>query len=350
MPTFTVQTIRLLVNDSIKVYPLISTADVRYNDFIIVSRFDSAPLVSTVYNHVIVYESLLEQLSESISQIYHNNYDYYHLKYALNNSSNSDISTVISGSSYGTYGINLSCIDNAINLSSTSQDLYYSTKLIVKACQNNSNIRNVVLCVGYYCFHSDLSLTQSLDELRRLSIVYYPLLHDAHNCLLLPPKTDFCIQSDIINFESILDSFISTECQKGYFNDLHPRSSCAIKTWSDKGKNWSELSTYEQDIAGKVRAEAHNKALNHQASFNENICLFQNFVNFCNNSNINLLVTVTPATKSYLKHLNREYKNTFYSVLNQIEGTIHLLDLSDEENFDNTIDFNDTVIRNITCI
>ena len=151
-------------------------------------------VTSSVPSHVIVYESLLEQLSKSISQIYHNNYDYYHLKYALNNSSNSDISTVISGSSYGTYGINLSCIDNAINLSSTSKDLYYSTKLIVQACQNNSNIRNVVLCVGYYCFHSDLSLTQSLDELRRLSIVYYPLLHDAHNCLLLPPKTDFCIQ------------------------------------------------------------------------------------------------------------------------------------------------------------
>lgn len=341
-PDLTIKTVRPIVNDSINVYPLISTNDVSYNDLILVSKFDSLPLTSSPKNHVIIYESLLEQLSESINQIYHLEHDYYYLKYALNSSFNPEISTVISGSSYGAFGIDLSYIDAAINLSSISQDLYYSIKLLLQACQNNTNIKNIVLCVGYYCFYSDLSMTKSTEELRRLSTVYYPLLHDTHNCLFLPPKTDFCIQSNIINFEMILETFISAECQKGFFNESRPRSYYATKMWDDKSKNWCELSAIEQELAGRERAESHNRAINHHISYNENVCLFQDFVNFCNKRNINLLLTVTPATKHYLKYLNPEYKKNFYSTLEYIDGNIHLLDLSDELTFDNSIDFNDT--------
>ena len=49
-----------------------------------------------------------------------------------------------------------------------------------------------------------------------------------------------------------------------------------------------------------------------------------------------------PATKAYLKYLNPEYKDIFYSVLDSIEGDIHLLDLSDDSFFDSNTDFNDT--------
>lgn len=49
-----------------------------------------------------------------------------------------------------------------------------------------------------------------------------------------------------------------------------------------------------------------------------------------------------PASKQYLKYLTPEYKNIFYSVLEEIDGTVHLLDLMDDSSFDNNLDFNDT--------
>ena len=51
-------------------------------------------------------------------------------------------------------------------------------------------------------------------------------------------------------------------------------------------------------------------------------------------------VTAQPATikGTYLP----EYKNIFYSVLDKLDGTVHLLDLLEDSSFDNNFDFNDT--------
>jgi len=264
------------------------------------------------------------------------------LKNALNSSVNPEITTLITGSSYGAFGIDTSYIQNSVNLCSISQDLYYSKKLLLQACQNNQNIQNVVLCMGYYYFYSDLSLTQSPSELQRVSKVYYPLLHDAHNCLILPSKEDFCTQNGILNVENILDTYTSIECQKGFFNDSYPRIEYATKVWQDWTKNWSELTVDEQDEAGKIRAESHNKGLHHLASFKENIGHFQTLVNYCNTNGINLLIVVTPMTKHYLKYLDTKYKDDFYSILESTDGMIHLLDLAEDSSFENNIHFNDT--------
>ena len=78
------------------------------------------------------------------------------------------------------------------------------------------------------------------------------------------------------------------------------------------------------------------------ASFNENLGVFQDFVYFCNDRGINLLLVAMPASKQYSKYLTPEYKNIFYSVLEKIDGMVHLLDLVEDESFDNNLDFNDT--------
>ena len=38
----------------------------------------------------------------------------------------------------------------------------------------------------------------------------------------------------------------------------------------------------------------------------------------------------------------KEYKEIFYSVLDNVDGTVHLLDVVDDSSFDNSLDFNDT--------
>lgn len=103
--------------------------------------------------------------------------------------------------------------------------------------------------------------------------------------------------------------------------------------WKDTSKDWLQLSEEERKEAGKKRAELHNKGIRRIQSFTENTYLFNEFVSFCTNNKINLLIVVAPATKYYLQTLNPEYKDIFYNVLNNADGIIHLLDLSDESSY-----------------
>ncbi len=338
----TIQTVSALFCDSVTVGAFVSLDDVQYSDFIIVSQSDTKFMGGLKDYHVVIYEHFFQKLYTWVNQEYYNNHDYYYLKNALQCAGNNDATTLISGSSYGAFGIDLTYINSAVNLSSISQDLYYSVKLLYQACKTNRKVKNIVLCVGYYCFFSDLSLTQNLMELQRISKVYYPLLHDSHNCLILPSKGEKYTQGNLIDFEKILNIVARLDYQKGFFNEKRPRNRCATVVWEASSKSWQELSLEEKERAGKTRAESHNKSIMHTASFNENINLFQEFVYFCNDRRINLLLTAMPVSCQYLKYLNPEYKNIFYSVLDQIDGTVHLLDLVGDSSFDNSLDFNDT--------
>ena len=74
--------------------------------------------------HVIIYEQLFQELSVRGYQEYYNNHDYYYLKNALQQAQNTNITTLISGSSYGAFW-DESYIDNAVNMSSISQTLLF---------------------------------------------------------------------------------------------------------------------------------------------------------------------------------------------------------------------------------
>lgn len=56
---------------------------------------------------------------------------------------------------------------------------------------------------------------------------------------------------------------------------------------------------------------------------------------------INVLFVITPVTSYYLDYLDPDFKSEFYRVLNEVNGIVHLLDLSDNKEFVDA-DFNDT--------
>ena len=128
---------------------------------------------------------------------------------------------------------------------------------------------------------------------------------------------------------------------KSFFNQDRPRKNFATKEWDDKLKSWSELSIDEKREAGKRRAGLHNRGIKRKSSFHENVIIFQDFLNFCSAREINVLLVIAPATSYYLENLNPEFKSEFYKVINDVDGIIHLLDLSDNEEFVDE-DFNDT--------
>lgn len=339
-PTFSLENIKIWIKKEVKVTVFKSIAEVKSRDLIVISQNDKLIEDLSDYN-IIIYEKFLEKILSNIILEYEYNHDYYYLKNALSYAMKSNITTLISGSSYGAFGIDMSLIKNAVNLSSISQDLYYSQALLKLVCENNVNIKNIVLCVGYYCFFPDLSKTKNLNELSRISKVYKPLLNDVHNCVLLPPSSKQLYESNIIDIKFILDRYTCDEYLKGFFHKDRPRKNFASKIWDDKSKSWKELSNDEKINAGEKRAELHNRNIKRESSLKENIVLFQNFVNFCTNKKINLLVVVTPSTSYYRNCLENKFKLQFYDILFKVKGTVHLLDLSDDESFVDD-DFNDT--------
>lgn len=314
---------------------------VHAEDIIIISVKDTKKESDFAPYKVLIYEEVFETISQNVLEEIRYNYDYYYLKNALLKSENLAIDTVISGSSYGLFDIDADRLVKEVNLSLMSQDLYYSLKGIYEVYKRNRNLKNVVLFCGYYYFHSDLSKAQNPNELLRLAKVYQPIFQDLHNCVLLPPKKNILQQSNVFDLQRVADAFSVEEYNQHYFRKDMPRKRQATKVWDDISKDWLQLSESEKTQAGIKRGTQHNKNLKRELSLMENIVLFQKFVTFCNEKNINLLIIVAPASKYYRNVLSIAYRDTFYDVLNRVNGTIHLLDLYGDSMFADE-DFNDT--------
>lgn len=160
----------LKANVNVKKY--IDKNEIDFQDIVIASQKDPR-IVSTNFTAytLVYYEDLLENLSNDIISEFTYNYDFYYLKNAIAHaiSPESNIDTIITGSSYGLFGIDASLLKSQENLSLPSQDLYYSLKGIYNVCSQNHNIKNIILCCGYYYFFSDLSKVKNDTELQRIS-------------------------------------------------------------------------------------------------------------------------------------------------------------------------------------
>lgn len=311
-------------------------------DIVLISNQDSEAILHDFFPaRRLIYEEIFEKIIDDISWEFYYCYDYYYLKKQLDTAKyNSAIDTLISGSSYGLFAVEDRLLNNAVNLSLPSQDLYYSMKGIYDVYKVNPNIRNIVICCGYYYFYSDLSLVHDQNELLRISKVYEPLFHDIHNCVFIPPKVEYISRSKIFDSDHFLNIFIESSL-KSYFNEERNREAFKIATWENSEMNWQELDEDERDNAARKRTDAHNKSLRYSRSLKENTELFNEFSIFCQNNIINLLVVITPASKNYVKYLNPDFKNSLYTMLNEAIGTIHFYDLFSSDLF-NDKDFNDT--------
>lgn len=234
----TLNTIAVLLKKEIDIEPLVTLEQVDTLDIIFISESDTnISNIDFMTYTVMIYEVLLKNIYTNIIEEHHFNFDYYYIKNAMSHATSPSIDTIITGSSYGLFGIDTTMLKHEINLSLPSADLYYSLKGIYKVCQQNKNIRNIVLCCGYYYFFSDLSKTQNLGEIMRISNVYEPLFNDIHNCILLPPKQDNLFQSDICDIQNVLGIYALGEYEKHYFHNDRPRKNFATKLWEDKTKD-----------------------------------------------------------------------------------------------------------------
>lgn len=337
----TVKALEGVCKDNVELRCFVSGANVNPEDFVVVSKKDSLEDIDFEQNQVIIFEDVIEKLLANVFQEYQYNSDYYYLKNAMAAAKRPSVNTLITGSSYGLFGIDEEMLPNAVNLSLASQDLFYSIKEIYEICENNPHIENVVLCCSYYYLFSDLSKSQNKNELLRISKVYNPLFKDVHNALLLPPKEVRLLDGCIFDTNKIIDDYSMGKYRQHYFNKNRPRENFALRCWEDQSKNWIQLTEEEKEFAAKERTASHNKNQKRKITLCENTRLFQELMAFCSNRDINMVLVVTPASKYYIENMWSEFKDIFYDTINEMDGVIHLLDLYGDSRYADE-DFIDT--------
>lgn len=134
--------------------------DIKNNDMVIAQKCDGdmSIMKTGLPYQLLVYEDILHDITVSIYREIECNRDYYYLMNTMNKAQSTLIDTVITGSSYGLFGIDEDMLTHEVNTSLISQDLYYSLKILYKLWEDNPGIKKVVLCFGYYIPYFDLSM------------------------------------------------------------------------------------------------------------------------------------------------------------------------------------------------
>ena len=326
------------IKNEVEVY-IFGDEDILIGDYVICSKEDRVFLSDNRWKYkCLIYEDINKKILSNLGTEYYYNYDYYHLKNEIEKGKSKDIETLISGSSYGLFGIDLDYIDKTSNLSMISQDLYYSLRGIYEVCRINGNIKNIVLFTPYYYFFNDLSRTQNEQEIARVSKVYDRLFSDMHSCVLLSPKYDVLYKSEIFNIPMLFDIVLEQECKKGYFCESHSRKNCATRIWDNKEKDWVDLSVTEKKNAGKTRALSHMKVCKYNNTLQENRLYFTDFVDFTIERGIRLLLVIPPCTKYYSNYISSDCKSSFFETI--VGLNLNYIDLTDDRSLDED-DFND---------
>ncbi|MGL5756418.1 MAG: hypothetical protein ACRCYC_13895 [Paraclostridium sp.] len=295
------------------------------------------------FNDVVYYDKTMNYMFDISNKIYYSNYDYNYLLKSLEKSKDKDIETIVVGNSYPLTGINTNLlVSKSISLALSSQDLYYSYKLAKLAIDNNKSIKRCIIGGGYYLVNHDLSKSKSDYSVNLIKNTYYPILKDKHNLEVVD-----CIE--LLNIEKVLNDKVleytfNLENLDYYFKDLIYRDNNGYFNINFKremnsilrGTKLSDISELEKYRLGKERANQHNKLSSYSQTKEEYKCIFNQFINFLKEKNIEPIIVVFPNTKYYSEFLNKEYECEFYKILNEIEEKfkIKLIDFTKEGIFE----------------
>lgn len=296
------------------------------------------------HKQIVIWSEMLSYFYKYVFEKVRSNYDRYYLENVIKDIDNAKFNTLIAGSSYARFGFDDELLNETVaNVALPSQDIYYACSLIKRLAQKKNRIKKVILGIGYTTTFSDLSRTKNEKEIKRVTNVYYPILNDIHNALMITEREDRIV-SCIWNIPYIT-SIISREIYNNnmhekYFNDIKQRSKSKTCLWDQKNMEWWELCETDRMLSARTRAEMHNRNLTHIETFEENKRLIINLIEWCKTQEIQFLLMTLPTTSEYKKYLSHEFKKEFYEFLNSVDYTIDLIDLVDETDF-RVEDFND---------
>ncbi|WP_434798853.1 hypothetical protein [Terrisporobacter vanillatitrophus] len=299
-------------------------------------------VLKNYYDDIIFYDKTMNYIFNICENIYYNNYDYYYLLESLEKAKVKDVESIVVGNSYPLTGIDVNLLEHkAVSLALSSQDLYYSYKLAKLAISNNNSIKRCILGTGYYLVNHDLYKSKNQDAISRVKNVYYPILKDKHNSeqvdsieILTIKKV---LKEDVMDYIFNLD-FLDKHFKNlifrdnnGYFNINLPREKHNMLG----NLRFSTISESDKFRLGEVRANQHNKLCKYTKTTDEYNCIFNEFIDFLIDNNVEPIIVVFPSTKYYSKFLNVEYKEEFYRITNAIKArqNIKIIDFSKQDIF-----------------
>lgn len=318
-------------------------------DVLFVHKGDACPAaISQACCRTIEFEQ--KKLNQCLLQPMAKNYDAWWLKYQLQRTDPFD--TVVAGSSYPLFGLDMAQLPSWRNLSLASQDFYYAI-LLLKKLYEHRPYRRIVLGHYYYTIFSDLSRTENPGEIVRVANVYtdvlgggisemVPAMH--HASLIQPPPQGFfrSLVYDMprLHEEAIRQFFAARG--NGYWNESWTRTAFRGVLWSDPKKSWQDITPEEREHAAELRVHAHNKCLRYQATYQENVRLLHSFGNWCQDHGIQLVFLIFPVSGSYDRHLDPRFKEMYYKMLKGFSFPFELIDLMVQAKGIKDVHFNDT--------
>lgn len=295
------------------------------------------------FNDVIYYDKLMNYIFDLSERMYYENYDYNYLLKSLEKAKSKEVRTLVVGNSYPLTGIDVSLMrEKSVSLALSSQDLYYSYKLAQLVIKNNKSIKRCIIGAGYYLVNHDLSLSESQDALTRVKNVYYPILNDKHNSEKVDCVNKIHIKT-LLN-DKVIDFVFNLDFLDSHFKDLVYRrdNSYFNSNWTRemnsmlRGKKLSDINEDDKWKLGECRANQHNKLSKYTKTTKEYNNIFNEFIDFLIDSNVEPIIVVFPNTKYYSYFLNKKYEEEFYRIINGIKerAKIKIVDFSKESIFE----------------
>lgn len=333
-----VNLLKIFTKSNVNIMAIKNIEGLKSEDLLIISQecTNYEQLVNKLPN-IIIWEDIFKKFYNYSYNKYMLNYDFYYLKYSLKRALESDIKSIVVGSSYARFGIEESIINEpCINLALPSQDIYYACLIGRYVISKNPNIKKIFIGTGYYSFHFDLSLSQGM-ELMRISDVYYPIFGDMHNCRELPKsQNNILADNELFDVQQIVDVFCNDlfkQFMGNYFIDIRNRFNLRTGLRAAGNRKWLDLGDTLQKECSYERAELHNKLIKYLDSYKENKEILNSFIAFCNERNVKVFVIAFPSTRFYKEHLLKEYGESYMSALNSIDGEMHFIDFNESDIF-----------------
>ncbi|BCZ48607.1 hypothetical protein psyc5s11_46740 [Clostridium gelidum] len=302
--------------------------------------------LTSLFDKIIYYDKYINNTFILVDKLFYNNYDYNYLVNSITKAKNNNTHEIFVGHSYSLNGIDDTKLnENIVNLSLSSQDIYYSIKIAKEIIDYNSTIRKCYIGTGYWTFHFDLSKSKN-NEAIGIEKIFYPIFEDSHHYEYVNTKSIINLNEHvdtlsraIFNIDALYNclSKLIYDSNKSYFTSSITRQSLSLLG----DKNLDLLDAEEKYLLGKVRAEQHNKLIQYQITKEENKALLSEFLIYLKKRNVQPVIVNFPTSKYYNKFLDKRFKEEYYDIIESLnkESKLEFIDLNN--NLFNDEDFRD---------
>ena len=273
------------------------------------------------------------QLIEHAYDFYKKHIDYLYLKSLIDSSKdemiNDNIQYLVVGSSYSRNGIDSYCLENVINCSLVSLDIYYECLLIRKLLSKHNKIRWCFCFIGYYDLFRELEKQENckwvIDEIIDPAMSTRPIYStDAMNV------NDFEVSNRQREVEELAYQILKK--RKTYYSDLNYRFSRILDG------RWKDYSEQEKHELCKSRCSFHNKFEKYTDSYHNNCNLIIEINEYLKTKEVGFAIIIPPYSQFYLEYISESMKRKTMDFLN--EQSIEYIDFN-STNFFSEMDFVD---------